>query len=91
MIADEFLIGIGIRVFLRAEEQHVFEEVGQSGAIVGILKGTDVDIETGGGLVGLGVGDQDDSQAVGKRQGGIVAGIIRALDDLFCPKRRRDK
>ena len=63
------LAEVGIKVgdvgiFLRAEEQHVLEEVGETLAVGGVVDLADVHDEGGAGLVEFLVGDEQDAQAV---------------------------
>ncbi len=61
---EVFAVFAGFWEFFRAEEEHVFQEVGEALAVVRVGHGADIDAYGGGGNVEPGVGEEDDLELV---------------------------
>jgi len=83
MFADKGLVLAGLGVLVSAQEQHVLEEVGQAFALRRIVKAADIDAEGGGGLVGIGIGNQQGAKTVAEHHIAILAIIVGAFVDRF--------
>ena len=64
-----------VGIFLRAEEQHVLEEVGQALAVGGVVDLADVHDEGRAGFVEFLVGDEEDAQAVIEDEAAELRGV----------------
>ena len=70
-----------VGIFLGAEEEHVLEEMGQALAAGRVAVRAGADVHGRGRLVELGVGEQEDLEAVGQDEAavlGVVVGRLRA-------------
>jgi len=67
----------GFGVFFRAEEEHVLQKMGQSGAAVGITHGADIDTHGGGGDVEFGVGEEEDFEFIIQHEAAVLGFVER--------------
>ena len=87
VLAEEAVVLAGVRVLLRAEKQHVFEKVCEARALVRVVAAAHVDVERGGRLVRVRIGDHQRHQSVVEHECPVLAGVGGAafhLDALEC-------
>lgn len=80
---DELLILPRFGVLFGAQEQHVFQKVGQTFPVLGVIAAADAYVQGGGRLIGGGVGHQDGPQAIVQFQITVFVGVVRAFDGLL--------
>ena len=64
VILDKCLVIPGFGILLRAQKQHVFQEVGQAVPARGIAGAADMDVHGCTGPIRLGIGNQQDFHPV---------------------------
>ena len=80
--AQKGAVRILVGVLLGAQEEHVLEEVREALHFLGVRVRADLDVHGRGGLVGLGVGDQQHAKRVGHLHIAIRAVVLLGrLDD----------
>ena len=64
MLAEELAVVVLVRVLFRAHEEHVLAKVRQPGQLPGVGEVAHVDVQGRRGLVRLGVGNDEGTQAI---------------------------
>lgn len=80
MLFDELVVGVDLRIFFRSDEQHVLDEVRQSGMGVRVVVAAPCHADGGGGPVAVGRVDKQGAQLVGQFDVAVFAIVVRALD-----------
>ena len=89
MLGNELLVFPGMRIFIRAEEQHVLQEMRQAGAFTRILGAAYMNIQGRGRFFSGGIGNQQRAQAVIQGDQAVAPVIIWTLYRLHFRRGRR--
>ncbi len=81
MGADEFLVLARLRIFHRAEKEHVLEKMGETFATLGVSATADVHVEGSRRLICLRIRDQKHAQRVVENEVLVRVPVVRALLD----------